>query len=491
MNEFIREANNVLKYFKTKPQISGKNDFIIDEIEYLQENIIEGVHHLKNKGDSYIVMGNIRYPLKVREQFKEYSHLIDYASLEFNFPIGALDVSASREELSYDSNTIKSIIEMFEKLESHLKVVLDDELKPLTKWNQIKRIKYHEKHFTKAAKNYTVDDTFNVDRRIIGETFNVKFAEYSKDRNSSTIKRNSSEIISPYNKETIFIVNMSKVGIENKIREYYKHKPQSLLIYSISPLFNDKPFLWEKFLDSLGNPDYITSDIFKTEVVKAILKPVEKSVFKYYELSQSLYKGNYTLTWGNTYKTILDDKKEYCYVVSSNKRATVNGTDVKDIYSWLKHDCGFNFYINIALIQPSNEQHIKNLPNWKPVGEVIEQYVNDISEQNLNIIALNYIKGKYNYLQYMKHPSITNLVFDLINDITTVTYQRVTLSSFEKLCKVFNSNKINELNTIITKYESIINKYPLLKMIRKTYFTNDDYCDIVNYIKMIDGDTSE
>lgn len=109
-SRFKDAANRVMPYFKS-PAV--ETNMTLPERKFTQ---MAGYFTETNKnswrsGDVYAVMGNVCYPLsesyikdiqRVRSYFKN-------SDLFIEFPIGELDVSASREELHYDDYTIENI----------------------------------------------------------------------------------------------------------------------------------------------------------------------------------------------------------------------------------------------------------------------------------------------------------------------------------------------------------------------------------------------
>lgn len=130
INSFVKEAENVFRYFRTRPEIVG-TELNIKPVEYLkssEENrwgYRNATHdHYYQQSTPRAVMGNVAYPLTTgglpldahdtsdadeRIRRLKASKVLN-APFDLYFDIGELDITASREALSYDEPTINAII---------------------------------------------------------------------------------------------------------------------------------------------------------------------------------------------------------------------------------------------------------------------------------------------------------------------------------------------------------------------------------------------
>lgn len=117
--KFSDEARNVFKWFNTKPEITGEDDFVIPSLDITEHNIAPGIHLRDSSSDAIAVMGNIAYPIGdvpgAKEAFGDMSLFLD-CPIMIEFDIGDLDISASRESLSYIPLTVNSIKKKLEIL---------------------------------------------------------------------------------------------------------------------------------------------------------------------------------------------------------------------------------------------------------------------------------------------------------------------------------------------------------------------------------------
>lgn len=169
-NRFAIEANSVLRWFKTIPNITGRTakvESIRQDKEYYCVDISPGSHSF------FAVMGNVAYPVDFDSHDLEFlfEKINGYLAVEFD--IGDLEVSASRETLSLTKDTqakIKSkldgilgeIVEEMQKSIDALEHLRD--IKSLDYWSYIqknlKQFTYKGKtidQYSKSAR-YTDDD---------------------------------------------------------------------------------------------------------------------------------------------------------------------------------------------------------------------------------------------------------------------------------------------------------------------------------------------
>ena len=64
-DKFRSEARFVYEYFSLRPVVSGNADFKFIDPSFKTKDIIPGVHETNNRGTSFAVMGNIKYPIDV------------------------------------------------------------------------------------------------------------------------------------------------------------------------------------------------------------------------------------------------------------------------------------------------------------------------------------------------------------------------------------------------------------------------------------------
>ena len=153
-DEFEEKAAKILKWFKVKPNVSGASNFEFQEDD---EYLLEGDGYKITKSSrqyrdcaSYVLMGNVAYPLHLSDLGSNAGAKLDDAEkkliqhgVELFVPLGSCDVSASREKLGYTKLTVTSIKEVLKKVIKDLYQQVNDKItKAKTLWEA--RCVYHE-----------------------------------------------------------------------------------------------------------------------------------------------------------------------------------------------------------------------------------------------------------------------------------------------------------------------------------------------------------
>jgi len=121
-NDFEGKAMDTLKWFKVRPTVTGARNFHYPEpMEYLRKTDNYAVYQTKqynyyNRATSFVVMGNVAYPIEAGEFLNNYSGddssklraLVEWG-IELYVNVGDCDISASREKLGYDKRTIRHL----------------------------------------------------------------------------------------------------------------------------------------------------------------------------------------------------------------------------------------------------------------------------------------------------------------------------------------------------------------------------------------------
>lgn len=127
--EFQRKAELVYKHFKLRPIISGC-DLDIPEVEYAMEGTGWGLRKDGMNG-AVAIMGNVPYPLDDidSELSDKQNQILNIVPIDIVFKIGELEVSASRESLSYTPSTLKYIKERIDIISKEIQESADTKIK--------------------------------------------------------------------------------------------------------------------------------------------------------------------------------------------------------------------------------------------------------------------------------------------------------------------------------------------------------------------------
>jgi len=130
-----------LRFFKVKPTLENNMNgteftdlFDEDSIEFQNDDIImyDGKHSRPVR-DLCVVQGEVGYPVDIdllegiTDEVKEFATAIDKKGAWFEVPIGVISVTANREGISYEPDTITSIISELHRISTSIcKIAIDE-----------------------------------------------------------------------------------------------------------------------------------------------------------------------------------------------------------------------------------------------------------------------------------------------------------------------------------------------------------------------------
>lgn len=123
-----------LRFFKVKPTLEnnmgglGFTDMYDEKfIDFQNDDLVMYQGGYGNPvNDLYIVQGEVGYPVSIEllegitNEVKEFSTAIDAKGAWFEVPIGSISVTANRESISYDPETIKAIIQELKRISTSI-----------------------------------------------------------------------------------------------------------------------------------------------------------------------------------------------------------------------------------------------------------------------------------------------------------------------------------------------------------------------------------
>jgi len=332
---FKDKISKVFKYFAVKPII---HNYTFPE--YSPPKMLFSGEQWKMFKNGYnspmmAIQGNIGYELAADAIINLPPHLrevIKYGSTDIHFNIGDLDVSASREELSYDERTSNIIIavlneiyqtvrnEIIKRIENSktfweaqvtLGCILNDYPATITRTINTLNLQFDGKPIEYL--NGVDFDKLPVMGK--GDTLIRKYQlnQYgkfsSKAANFSTV---------PYNESVMFIVNDVKNRHVKRLRQHIEKNKINDMVYliKIGDWVFDKDASLKEFIDALGNPEYsLLSDTEELPKAAKRARAVARKngdVLKF--INTSRYGTEYKWTTHNWDYETLEDPKEIIYV---------------------------------------------------------------------------------------------------------------------------------------------------------------------------------
>jgi hypothetical protein len=244
VSRFIREAHKVYEFFKVRPK------FIGESISYTSpDKVIEGNNWYfdDNSSDNLIIMGQIAYPLDHYQLMntdldkKTVNFIENSSGLRLFVKIGDVDITPSRESLSYSKETKANIVNMARIVAEEIAVKIQEEIK-----NQPSLFRARKKyvqvsdqcHSIKTAveslhKSLTWNDTklfdSNAAESVTIKGCSVDIFEKSQWRKKIEVKKNTEHMF--FGTNTKFIIDDLNRGGVSRIRQMMRDAHDSRCCY--------------------------------------------------------------------------------------------------------------------------------------------------------------------------------------------------------------------------------------------------------------------
>jgi len=136
MDAFRREAQRVYRYFKVRPTIIGNNDIYFYNEDTLLKSEDNSWEFNTGDNSNLIIMGQIAYPInndsissRYVDEDKVGNFLWQSQGLRLYVNIGDVDITPSRESLSYTQETKRNIRSLIEKVINDIKDTVENTIK--------------------------------------------------------------------------------------------------------------------------------------------------------------------------------------------------------------------------------------------------------------------------------------------------------------------------------------------------------------------------
>lgn len=526
-NSFRHEAQEVFRWFKLIPKITGIEDFSVQAEVFKERDIAPGVHYRNSNhyGGSIAIMGNIAYPLnkisEPRKYFGDLATLLD-CGLALEFDIGELDFAASREELSYVPVTIASIKRKLEALNANLAIHVANKANAIDNfWLRAVYLQQHahENLFKAAVEKYVADtkfplyDTtayygrksfkFTVDKLLKDKGFTI--SSFSA-RNGSTHKHTggSDYINGNYVKvvemevaaDAVFVFNDLKTGCVARARYHYANHNggKHATVYCVDhngATPEEKEAAFDAFMLELYTPPTIVKASTLEKQVRS--KPTSSSGIMIMGLKSQCRRG-YADSY--TFRPItepIDDNQTYYYVLLNNYQPVrEDGTEIF-VHSLKEQmdNCGVPAISDIRVygVRKSRSKEIQELDNWIPLEDKLKEETAKVGDRQIaNLVAAEML-DHYSTRIYT-NKNVAKMVGSTSDyAIYTAKYGGITratgnVSQLVSLCGAYG--KSVQVDTVKKEIEDMKKdlylKYPLLK-----YLNNASEQEIAEYIKLIDS----
>jgi len=542
-SKWREEAYIVYRYFNLLPNVSGVSDFKIlpSDSYYETMNIIPGVHiyNSNHPSKSVAVMGNIAYPIQIPDSVKELGKLRELlgCGIEMNFEIGELDFQASREGLSYVSQTINSIKNKLEalvvrladhiaeeadkidnlwdraffldsKLNSEIwRAAVDEYVKknPIPTFDNIKNSWNRKTLFSFKVED--LENDFNIVLRCFRTPIGYKTTSVINDASRWTNRHTSIperywEI--PVENTYRFVIQDIKRGtIENSRYHFRQDSNKNRVSHCVFVLLQkdpNKPMKTKEFFDAIHNPPernkFLASALEKKPKKDVKLGKNVKTLRldkKYWRRGRAPLR----VTWndaGNIEN--MDKSKTYYYLPLSGYQvmSKYGFSNAHALYPMFMR-CGIPALDDITIygVRKGDIDFIKRQNNWVNIEDYLSNLLVSVDERTINHLKyeiaenenwLSYKDYKTRLIKNKKSPYLLHVKQTEKGSRTARNY--FDLDKAKNLCDIYVKDNINsyysKLKNFVDDCATINKRYPLLKNI-----SGADNIEVAEYINLIDS----
>jgi hypothetical protein len=301
-DRFAKEATKTYQYFKVRPTLNA--DLMYNTERSLLTDKNGKWDFTASRNENFVIMGQIAYPIEeesVGDHYDDNDKVANFlwhtSGLRLRLNIGDVDITPSREALSYTSETKKNIRNVIESVVKDIKGSVEDAIKQQPtlylarkKYVEIEQqchsVKQAMESLNKAIK-WNDQDIFDemVGNKVKVSSLNLTHLHKSGYRSKSETNKDPEFV--PFRRDTRFVIDDLPRGgmtrIRNALKEEYSNRGYTsqgydVYIYKLRQDLiggTEKPYYYDetkdnnKLLDKLGGakPENVvfTSDMPKPE----------------------------------------------------------------------------------------------------------------------------------------------------------------------------------------------------------------------------------
>lgn len=510
---FVDKACNVLKWFKVRPTVTGSSQFQYPPVsEYIRKTdsyalVKRDRYGYGSSRQSYVVMGNVAYPINTdqiadyyaRGDVQKVRQLLEWG-VELYVKIGDVDITASREALSYDDDELsekrtvpfikKACLAAIKDLETE--VTKDIGNKP-TLWAARETLYEIRKEFpgldiggTWNGQSVETKVQVPADKAIVER---ISRKGMRQDRLTVT-KTNVSEIAA--DGSTIFI-NDGRGGYA-AVRRYLADKKDGEHVFLVNE-GADATWLAATGIDKVIMK---TSTLPKAERIPGAARGSAQKA-KLYEFCGNSRRGASAADYWKAAEFDVEDDGEFVYVeiLYFNYRPkpgedhTNNPSDLINLLDAVKAVSGKA--LTIYGLRPSDKAIIeKSEGTWIPLHEYAEKVQ---KEAGVTLHAGALLAKQYEdlgrhaleRLERFKFGS-TGLAADFIKKLRVAGASRANqkVKDYAYLCRLLNVT-IDAGNDLSLENDKVYARYPMLRYVNDWISSDAFKNDCAEYIRLVDA----
>jgi hypothetical protein len=527
---FRDKAQDVYRWYPLLPKVIGTTGFYINKVEYLFKG--NGWKLIKGSHRSYAVQGTVAYPIRAGSlqgvddvQIK----VLDMLSVQIDFEIGELEVSASREDLGYDERTSRNIIAKVDTIVAELKTQANDRLAACKSlWEaaiEFDKMKSYPA-LRRLIESGAISPTWNGNalsnnkNRFIKTSSETSWASYSPVmyryktqrvmRKYHAYTSRNDMVVTPADDAILAINDINNKGL-GRFREYVNNatvaRNSSAILFTVAT-----PQALGQLREELGvGADYtflLASDMPEPPKKKRVA--VDKSTPEIIEMGAfNINASTASRTWkprctvdvsqgGVFVRTFKGetDSDSYNFEVTNNLAAI---TEAAIQFKLISVDT------RVYGVPRSHQRNLsKHGAGCKDLFEMVHNYINKQKDALKEKIDLVNNQHAFNNSFVYRHDSSEKLLSRIVSaatresitlptDVTTfvdsiskgdanVTY----INHFQEaaaLLKIELDMQKADSGALRKEHDALLKRYPMIKHVDSTYLTHESLLEVIAYVK--------
>lgn len=540
IDKFNDAARKVFMYFNPVPKVLGYSDFT----PYRVNHTIQGTNWKIRETDysarmngPYVVQGFVAYPLdggilSERELSSSAAKLLK-TNLDLYVDIGAVEVAASREALSYDVRTIDNLVKVVEQVAVEMRDAFQAEFdKCTTKWEVAQmygKFSYQGNYeFRSIFDAMHRDDPFTwegeeVFSKVKLDLTNIKVTKMSINTVGHRNKVTTSGAWAPdsatknvsydVSSELLYVVvDKEAKGHHEVVRTFTMGKGHDCRVLMIAPtskkLYDQTEV--DSIINQLGNPPVVYADTLNVVRAKAAVgtkrTAEEKLVWAGFPEKQDYYgrtviSDKFSRKCWATETVVLEDGG--FYIDLERFEPQYYGAPVQRIDEMINQAVALGIIdddTKVYGIQKRDQKHIQDAGDWVNIVDYIKS---EFAVLNANDALFNRAiieQTKSNLSRGVVNVFIEQTKYvNLLNDGPFKTLM-LKLSALNDNAPVVNSTSVNVLSNIIgvtnpssmkaadlnNEWHHTIGKYSMLRMINWSLLDSSTVSLVIDYINLVD-----
>ena len=521
---FLSEARELYKFFNVKPNISGNDDVDFGDDKQV---ILSGSNweFIKGEHQNYVIMGQIAYPLNsddvwnwpvAKEDEDAYNFLERSRGLRIYANIGDVDITPSRESLSYNSATKQALKNIISEMSLELAIDMERQVEEQPSLYHARRQYLNLCNQCQSLKSVmeSLDNSISYNGEVlwengmeqieVGELISVK--HYYKSRWRQKIETEQATKINLRHDTRIIIDDLPRGGL-SRIREYIKERGEfSGYMFHAGDL-EDNPNAANSFLELLGGAE--VEDCILTSTLP---KPVRN--YSYSGGGASVQGQVYDHEAGHFVECKISVKEEDAYYIEESRGEVYlkfedyrRSIDLSTLELRLKtiaqHADSINDY-KIFLVKPSvaKNKRLNERDGWHNGSKLVVRYINEIMTEKRELLTKLRNRPEISEERYNRN------LGKAINLSASNSSLKMLFNEWEDYCVEIDNRadelrlvfKLEHLSTIeeikyekneyfSERFDKALESYPMISYLNIGWgeLEEDKAQDIANYIDLVEN----